>query len=528
MNDAQGRTSGWGYGAGVEFLADERTIPGVAERAAQRFGDDDALVGEDGSVVRFGALWFLARLGAAALVDQGTEPGDRVALLADNSPAWAIANLAILSAGAAVVPLSTRWRDAEVDEVLERARCRVVLRADDAAALTQTRPSSGARAEIDRRLRALSADDVSHVQFTAGTTGRPKGALLTHRGMVSTTQEWVKIVGLRRTDRYPVINPCSHIGGHKTGLLACMVAGATAYPIARFDPAAIRALITRDAISFLQGPPAMFQGLLDAIDTSATKAPDSVRVAVTGSANIPPALVMRVQQALGLDAVHAGYGLTEATGVCTITRADDPLDLVTRTSGRPIPGVEVRIVDPDDPTAAPLPTGAEGEIRVRGAGVMQGYLDDRAATAQVIDAHGWLATGDVGVVDAQGNLAIRDRLKDMVIVGGFNVYPAEIERVLGEHPAVAQVAVVGIPDAALGEVPVAFVVPEAKAASRDLDPDADADADALIAFLRERLASYKVPRTVWFVDELPLTAVPKVDKVALAARARELSVPGGP
>ena len=212
--------------------------------------------------------------------------------------------------------------------------------------------------------------------------------------------------------------------------------------------------------------------------------------------------------------------------MCTITRADDPIDLVTRTSGRPIPGVEVRIVDPDDPTATPLPTGAEGEIRVRGAGVMQGYLDDPAASAAAIDGDGWLATGDIGVVDADANLAIRDRLHDMVIVGGFNVYPAEIERVLGEHPVVAQAAVVGRPDAALGEVPVAFVVARRPGVpDPDLDPDADPDAaaDALIGFVRERLASYKVPREIWFVDTLPLTAVPKVDKVALAARARDLS-----
>ena len=501
----------------MEFLADERTIPGVAERAARDFPGGDALVGEDGSAVDYTTLWMIARIGAATLIDQGVQPGDRVALLADNSPAWAIANLAILNAGAAVVPLSTRWRDTEVDEVLDRARCRVLLRDEDAAALGRTRASSLSPAEVDRRLAALPPDAVSHVQFTAGTTGRPKGALLTHRGMVSTTQEWVRIVGLRPDDRYPVINPCSHIGGHKTGLLACMVAGATAYPIARFDPAQVARLIELDEISFLQGPPAMFQALLDAIDAAraaaAKKPPGSVRVAVTGSANIPPALVVRMQETLGLAAVHAGYGLTEATGVCTITRADDPLDLVTRTSGRPISGVEVRIVDPDDPTATPLPTGAEGEIRVRGAGVMRGYLDDPAATAEVIDTDGWLATGDVGRFDADGNLSICDRLKDMVIVSGFNVYPAEIERVLGEHPAVAQAAVVGMPDDALGEVPAAFIVRS----------DQTADAAALTAFVRERLASYKVPHAIWFVDELPLTAVAKVDKVALGAQARELS-----
>ena len=194
----------------------------------------------------------------------------------------------------------------------------------------------------------------------------------------------------------------------------------------------------------------MFQSLLDRIDASGAPAPDSVRVAVTGSANIPPALVRRMKDGLRLDAVHAGYGLTETTGVCTMTRADDPLELVTQTSGRAIPGVEVRI-DTDSPDG-------DGEILIRGVGVMRGYLEDPDATAEVMRPGGWLATGDVGALDVQGNLTIRDRLTDMVIVGGFNVYPAEIERVLGEHETVAQAAVVGVPDPDKGEVPVAFVV----------------------------------------------------------------------
>src|SRR5262245_16334763 len=349
-------------------------------------------------------------------------------------------------------------------------------------------------------------DDVSHIQFTSGTTGFPKGVMLTHRGMVETTRAWVEIVGLRAGDRYPVVNPFSHIGGHKTGLLAALVAGATVYPISRFDPPALVKLIEREAITFLQGPPAMFQGLLDAVVARDAPPPTSVRVAVTGSANIPPPLVRRMQATLTLDAVHAGYGLTEATGVCTITRADDGLDVVSRTSGRPIPAVEVRVRDANAP-------GDEGEILVRGPGVMLGYLDDDDATAEAVDADGWLATGDIGAFDADGNLEIRDRLKDMVIVGGFNAYPAEIERVLGQHAGVLQAAVVGVPDPRLGEVPVAFVV-----RARN-DPPTDAE---LIGHVRERLATYKVPRAVYFLNELPMNAIPKVDKVILANVAREL------
>jgi acyl-CoA synthetase (AMP-forming)/AMP-acid ligase II len=478
------------------------TIPDVLGRAASTWPDATAVVGDDGTAWTFAELADRVHTAARTLAADGVVPGTRVALRGANSPQWIVANLAVLAAGGAVLPLNHRSRDAEVAEVLARAACTLVLEDGVIAA----------SARNDVTPRAPGPDDVSHLQFTSGTTGLPKGVLLTHGGMVATTRAWVEIVGLRPGDRYPVVNPFSHIGGHKTGLLAALVAGATVYPVARFDAPALADLITREAITFLQGPPAMFQALLDAVDARADPPPTTVRVAVTGSANIPPALVVRMKETLRLDAVHAGYGLTEATGVCTITRADDSLELVTRTSGRAIPGVEVRLRDAHAP-------GDEGEILVRGPGVMRGYLDDPAATAEAVDADGWLATGDVGALDADGNLEIRDRLKDLVIVGGFNAYPAEIERVLAEHEGVLQAAVVGVPDERLGEVPVAFVVRARR------DPPTDAQ---LIEHVRGRLATYKVPRAVFFVDELPVNAIPKVDKVALANAARDLMNPMKP
>ena len=274
----------------------------------------------------------------------GVEPGSRVALWAGNSGAWAFVNLAILTAGATVVPLNPRWRYAEVQEVLAQANCS--LHASPPPTWTpwgfpmhrtSTLRSTPATRSNDR-LAAVTPDTVSHVQFTSGTTGRPKGVMLTHGGMVRSTQEWVDVVGLRPGDRYPIVNPLAHIGGHKTGLLASLVAGATAYPIERFDAPQLAALIGSEQLSFMQGPPAMFQALLDAVDRPRRGAPpQSVRVAVTGSANIPPALVVRMKDTFGLDAVHAGYGLTEATGVCTITRADDPLDARDPHLGPPDP-----------------------------------------------------------------------------------------------------------------------------------------------------------------------------------------------
>lgn len=463
------------------------TIPGVLAAAAEKWPDAVAVVGENGTRLTFDQLWDVVRQRAVAVSAQatGAGAGARVALRVDNTLDDAVQLLAVVTAGAAAVPLNPRWKDAEVAAITERL-------------------GAGGDAAHDPLGHAVTPDTVSHVQFTSGTTGRAKGVMLTHGGMVRSTQEWVQVVGLRPGDRYPIVNPLAHIGGHKTGLLASLCAGATAYPIPRFDAPQLAGMIGHEELSFLQGPPAMFQALLDAIDARRGPRPQSVRVAVTGSANIPPALVVRMKETLGLDAVHAGYGLTEATGVCTITRADDPVELVTRTSGRAVPGIEVRIAGATQPRD-------EGEIMVRGAGVMLGYLDDPEGTAAAIDADGWLATGDVGFLDADGNLAIRDRITDMVIVGGFNAYPAEIERVLREHDAVGDAAVVGVPDERLGEVPVAFVV-----RTSAIDPD------TLIAWVNERLASYKVPRAVWFLSALPLNSIPKVDKLALANVAREM------
>jgi HIP---CoA ligase len=511
-------------------VAAELTIPGVLERARLATPAATALVAEAGARVTYDELYEQVRVAASALIAMGVEPGRCVALWAPNSVEWVVASLATACVGAALVPCNTRWLVGEVLDLVRRADCALWLAADDflgnawdvwdgpviapgALAECADRATDGA---LDARLRALTPETVSHVQFTSGTTGRPKGALLGHGAMVATTRAWVTIVGLGTADRYPVVSPMSHIGGHKTGTLACLVAGATALPVARFAAAALLDLVEAERATVLQGAPAVFAALLDEVDGRG-RAPDSLRVAVTGSAVIPPPLLRRMLAALGLERVHAGYGLTEATGVCTITRAGDPLDLVAESSGRAVDGVELRIAGEG---RRPVPAGERGEILVHGPGVMRGYLDDPEATRDAlvdlgdadIELRGvWLATGDVGWVDDAGNLRIVDRLHDLLIVGGFNTSPAEIERVLGEHPAVAQVAVVGVPDDRLGEVPGAYVV---------LAPGAALDEAELLAWANERLANYKVPRHTWFVDALPLTAVDKVDKQALTDRAR--------
>ncbi|MHB1585222.1 MAG: AMP-binding protein, partial [Acidimicrobiales bacterium] len=364
--------------------------------------------------------------------------------------------------------------------------------ADLAAAATAPRPRHRVR-----------PDDVSHIQFTSGTTGRPKGALLVHRAMVVTTARWISVVGLGPGDRYPVVAPFSHIGGHKTGIVACLLAGATLRPMPALDLDRMVELVGAGAVSVLQGPPAMLLPLLDRVEEGGVDA-SGVRMVVTGAAAVPADLVHRLRRVLGRADVVTAYGLTEATGVCTMTRRGDPVPTVAATCGRPIDGVEVRVVDPGGRAVAP---GRAGEVEVRGDGLMAGYLDDPAATAEAL-VGGWLRTGDVGTLDDAGNLSIVDRLNDVVVVGGLNVYPAEVERVLGDHPAVAAAAVVGEPHPRMGEVPVAFVVP---VAGTRLVPE------ELLEHCRRRLAPFKLPRRMLEAVALPHNAAGKVDKKALRA-----------
>jgi HIP---CoA ligase len=363
----------------------------------------------------------------------------------------------------------------------------------------------------------LGPDDVSDIIFTSGTTGTPKGAVLTHGASTRTYAAWSDTVGLRRGDRYLVVYPFFHCAGLKSAVLACVLTGATIVPCPVFEVATVMSLVARERISMLPGPPALYQSLLNAdlsgYDTS------SLRLAVTGAASVPVDLVRRMRDDLGFASVVTGYGLTETTGTVSMCRHDDPIEVIATTSGRPIPDLEVRVVDTagaDRAGAAAavtdVPVGEPGEVWVRGYAVMRCYFDAPEATEAAFTADGWLRTGDIGVLDADGNLRITDRIKDMFIVGGFNAYPAEIENLMSRHPDVAQVAIVGVPDERLGEVGVAYVIPRQGSAPT---------AAELIAWCRGEMANFKVPRRVEFVPALPLNPSGKVLKFELRERERQ-------
>jgi acyl-CoA synthetase (AMP-forming)/AMP-acid ligase II len=512
------------------------TIPGLVRSAAERYADAEAVV--DGRVrVSYAELGARVDRAAAACVANGVSAGDRVGIWAPNSLDWMVAALGAVSAGAVLVPLNTRFKGGEAADVLRRSGARllfvtgtflgtsyvaslrravgdgpgdgplpglpdleqVVVLSDDAPAAFRTWKdflASGegvGEREVRARAALLSPSSPSDIIFTSGTTGRPKGAVITHGQTLRGYEIWSDLAGLERGDRYLIVNPFFHTFGYKAGVIACLMRGATMIPQPVFSVDTALANIAAERVSVLPGPPTLHQSLLDhpARDSHDLSA---LRLVVTGAAVVPLRLVERLRGELGVGTVLTAYGLSEASGIVTMCRRGDDPTVIASTSGRAIPGTEVRVE---------APVGQPGEVLVRGFNVMRGYYEDEAATAEVLTEDGWLRTGDVGVLDPAGNLRITDRIKDMFIVGGFNAYPAEIEQLLGLHPDVADVAVIGVPDPRLGEVGKAYVVRR---------PGSVLTADDLIAWARREMANYKVPRSVQFVAGLPRNASGKVVK----------------
>jgi acyl-CoA synthetase (AMP-forming)/AMP-acid ligase II len=313
---------------------------------------------------------------------------------------------------------------------------------------------------------------------------------------------WGDLGQVTADDRYLVVNPFFHSFGYKAGIVVGLLTGATIVPQAVFDVAETLRLVETERVTVLPGAPAVYHSLLEAPDRAKADL-SSLRLAVTGAATVPVALVERMQTELSFDHVLTAFGMTECV-VGTMCRIGDPDALVASTCGPVVPGLELRIARPG--TNEALPAGEEGELLFRGDTVMLGYLDDPEATAAAVDADGWLHTGDVGRVDERGYLKVTDRLKDMYICGGFNVYPAEVEQALARLDGVVESAVVGVPDQRLGEVGKAYVVRR---------PGSALEPDAVIAFARERLANFKVPREVEMVDALPRNLAGKVLKTEL-------------
>ena len=515
------------------------TIPRLLDAAASRFGTRSA-VEDAGLRLDFATLRERARGAARAFLAAEIEKGDRVAIWAQNCWEWVVAALGLQCAGAVLVPLNTRLKGAEAGAILRKSRAKLLctvsgfLDADFVGSLARESlpelegivmlrgAAPGARGfeeflargegvsagAADARAAEVSPEDLSDMLFTSGTTGRPKGVMTAHGQNLRVFATWTDCVGLREGDRYLIVNPFFHSFGYKAGWLSCLMRGATALPHAVFDVPAVLERIAKERVTVMPGPPTLFQSILSYPERARFDV-SSLRLAVTGAASIPVELIRRMQGELGIETVITGYGLTETCGTVSMCRQGDDAETIATTSGRAIPGIEVRCVGAD---GREVPRGTPGEVVVRGYNVMRGYFEDEAETRATIDAEGWLHTGDVAVMDARGYLRITDRLKDMFIVGGFNCYPAEIENLMYAHPAIAQVAVIGIPDERMGEVGMAFVVPV---------PGRRPDPAEIVAWCREHMANYKVPRRVEIVDALPQNASGKVTKFVLRERAQQ-------
>ena len=507
-----------------------QTLPELVARAAQEHAGRPYL--RDGELaLDFAALDAARRRVARAMLGAGLRHGDRVAIWAPNRHEWVLAAIGAQSIGAILVPLNTRLKGAEAAYILNRSGARLLftvagfagndypaMLADQELPMLERRVRFGqddwkeflalgdavdaetlARAEA-----AVGPDDTLDLMFTSGTTGKPKGVMSSHAQNIRVFDTWSRTVGLGSDDKYLVINPFFHSFGYKAGWLASLIRGAQIFPVPSFDVLEVLRRIQFDRITMLPGPPTIYQSLLACPDRQSYDL-SSLRLAVTGAASVPLDLIRRMRSDLGFRTVLTAYGLTETCGVVTVSAASDEAELIATTAGRAMPGVEVECVNG---AGNVVPPGEPGEVRVRGYNVMQGYFDDPAATAEAITPDGWLMTGDIGVMNEAGYLRITDRIKDMFIVGGFNVYPAEIENLLCSLSGVAQCAVIGVSEDRLGEVAKAFIVRQ---------PGSTLDEAEVIAWSRRNMANYKVPRSVSFVDSLPLNAAGKVLKTALRA-----------
>ena len=503
------------------------TIGELLRRRASAHAGTVALkeIGTDGEIHR---SWTYAELMAdaerlgRALASRHAQ-GARIAVYANNSPEWVLLELGSALAGVILVTVNPAYQKRELHYVLAQSRAEAIYFVEQFRGSDMKAIVGQACAEIpairhrialtdhaalfdgaDRgTLPVVAPDHVTQIQYTSGTTGFPKGALLHHHGLVQNARDVMARFGLGAGDTFLHVMPLFHTTGCAILVLGIIDAGATMLLAPMFDPALVVSVIERERPGYFLGVPTMLVALVDEAVRSGRDVSSLQRI-MSGGAMVAPELVSRVKATCG-PMVQIVYGQTECSPVISMTRHDDALADLTGTIGQPLPNLDVAILDPN--TGAVLPIGAQGEICTRGYHVMTGYNDNPEATAKAIDADGWLHTGDLGRMDPRGYLAITGRVKEMIIRGGENLFPAEIENAMLEHPDVGEVAVVGVPCPVYGEQVACFM-----RASGGRRPDAA----ELKAFIRARLSPQKTPKHWLWIDQWPLTGSGKIQKFKLA------------
>ncbi|MEZ5638032.1 MAG: AMP-binding protein [Burkholderiaceae bacterium] len=534
------------------------TLGTLIDRQAEALADQDAVVYRYPEIdldLRLGFRQLRDRVNAVAkgLIALGVGAGDKVAVLATNVPEWLLLELAVPKIGAVLVTVNTNFRRSELDYLLRQAEVHTLVLiaehrgnryADTVAQLVPElasladpvraaiasrdfpqlrravligdaagRPGlmsfdqlvdAGAAvsdAALGDRQAAVQPDDVSQIQFTSGTTGAPKGAMITHRGTINNARLFGLRAGFRQGDRMVTAMPFFHTAGNVLDVLGLMVHGGTLVKAIQFEPLKMLELVQQERATILHGVPTMLIAMLQHPQAAEFDC-SSLRLVISGGTPIPVPVLEQVKAQFGADPV-IGFGMTEASPMVTATPASDSFDLKSATVGRPLPHVGVKIVDTEGAT---VPLDQPGELLVRGFGVMKGYFKMPDKTAEAIDADGWLHSGDLATMDSAGYIRIVGRIKDMIIRGGENIYPAEVETFLMRHPAIRQAQVVGIPDPYMGEEAAAFI---------QLREGHSVTEDALREHCRANMARHKLPKVFRFVDDFPTTPSGKVRKFEL-------------
>ncbi|MCY8465644.1 AMP-binding protein [Bacillus atrophaeus] len=532
------------------------TIGRLLEQTAKRHPDREAVVYPDRNL-RYTYAQFnrLCRRTAKGLMKLGIKKGDHVAVWASNVPEWLTAQFAAAQIGAVLVTVNTNFQSAELDYLLKHSDASALILMDSYKGTSYTEILNGlipelkesepgqlqfdrfpflktilfigdksppgmyhwddiatlsktvSDTELDHRMNSLMSVDVINMQYTSGTTGFPKGVMLSHFNIINNAANIAECMKLSSTDRMCIPVPFFHCFGCVLGVLACVSAGAAMIPVQEFDPAAVLTAVEQEKCTALHGVPTMFIAELHhkhfpSYDLS------HLRTGIMAGSACPIEVMKAVIERMGMKEITIAYGQTEASPVITQTRADDSLQRRVETVGRALPHIEVKIVQPG--TSREVARGVQGELCTRGYHVMKGYYKDPEATASAIDADGWLHTGDLAVMDKQGYCRITGRLKDMLIRGGENIYPREIEELLYQHPKVLDVQVVGVPDAKFGEEAAAWV---------KLKEGQTASPEELQAYCKGKIARHKIPRYIVFTNEYPMTASGKIQKFKLREKA---------
>ena len=517
-----------------------RTIGEDLTRTVTRVPHVEALVD-----VPSGARWTYAEFDevvdrvACGLLDLGIDKGDRVGIWSPNCPEWVFVQYATARIGAVLVNINPAYRSHELQYALDQSGVRLLVAApafktsDYAAMIEEVRPSCRGlrdvvllgsdrwhslaatqvdRAALDDRATSLAFDDPINIQYTSGTTGFPKGATLSHHNILNNGWSVGRLLGYTEADRVCVPVPFYHCFGMVMGNLGATANGATiVIPAPAFDPVATLKAVEDERCTSLYGVPTMFIAELGVEDFRSYDL-TPLRTGIMAGSPCPVEVMRRVVSEMNMAEVTIMYGMTETSPVSTMTRREDGLERRVSTVGTVMPHVEIQIVDPV--TGNTVPTGTPGEVCTRGYSVMLAYWDAPEQTADAIDAAGWMHTGDLGVMDDEGYVAIVGRIKDMVIRGGENIYPREIEEFLHQHPDIDDVQVIGVPDPKYGEELMAWVRLRAGASELTIDD--------LRSYCSGRLAHYKMPRYLHLTDEFPMTVTGKVRKVEMRERAIEI------